>query len=40
MYQGHFWGILKGVKIFCLALDFKKNVFIFQFREGKYQMKL
>ena len=28
-----------GVKIFCLALDFKKSVFIFQIREGKQNMK-
>jgi len=28
-----------GVKIFCEALDFKKNVFIFQIREGKQRIK-
>ena len=34
-----FGGIARGAKIFCLALDFKKSVFIFQIREGKQTMK-
>ena len=38
--RGVFWALYGAVKIFFLALDFKKNVFIFQIREGKQCMKL
>ena len=40
LYPDVFFAIVMGVKNFCLALDFKKNVFIFQIREGKDCMKL